>query len=141
LKQEQKVIDLDNFATGHRRNIQLVLKAVTESQRARFTMIDGDIRHYDTCCKACRGATFVLHQAALGSVPRSIENPVATHGSNVTGFLNIIAAARESSISRFVYASSSSVYGDDHTLPKVEHRVGTPLSPYAATKSINETYA
>src|SRR5437016_6297393 len=96
LKREQKVIGLDNFSTGHRRNIEFVLKAVTKSQRARFTMVDGDIRDYDTCCKVCRGANFVLHQAALGSVPRSIENPFATHENNVTGFLNLIAAARES---------------------------------------------
>ncbi len=141
LKLDQKVIGLDNFSTGHRGNLAQVKELVTERQWSAFRFIEGDIRSLDTCRRACRSAQIVLHQAALGSVPRSIENPIGAHDSNVTGFLNMLMAAHTAGARRFVYASSSATYGDHPALPKVEARTGRPLSPYAATKAINEIYA
>lgn len=137
----QEVVGLDNLSTGFRRNLDLVRAAVGEDAWARFRFIEGDIRGLPACAAACEGADFVLHQAALGSVPRSIADPLASHASNVDGFLNMLIAARDAKVKRFVYASSSSVYGDHPGLPKVEAVVGRPLSPYAATKCINEMYA
>ncbi|VVS93983.1 NAD-dependent epimerase/dehydratase family protein [Desulfoluna spongiiphila] len=141
LKLDQQVVGLDNFATGHRRNLDEVQALVTEVQWARFELITGDITDIETCRRASRGVDFVLHQAALGSVPRSIEDPLATHASNNTGFLNMLLAARDNGVKRFVYAASSSTYGDHPGLPKVEETIGSPLSPYAVTKYVNELYA
>jgi UDP-N-acetylglucosamine 4-epimerase len=141
LRLDQRVVGLDNFVTGRFENLAHVQKGVTPVQWERFRFIEGDICDLEVCRKACTGIERVLHQAALGSVPRSVENPVASHASNVTGFLNMLQAARECGVRRFVYASSSSVYGDDPSLPKVESRTGQVLSPYAATKSMNEMYA
>lgn len=141
LRLEQEVIGLDNFSTGHRDNLAEVRRLVGEPAWTRFRFIEGDIRRLDTCRQACAGVDIVLHQAALGSVPRSIEDPVATHESNVTGFLNMLVAANLARVRRFVYASSSSVYGDHPQLPKTEAAVGRLLSPYAASKGINELYA
>jgi UDP-N-acetylglucosamine 4-epimerase len=141
LKLDQKVIGLDNFSTGSRGNLVQVKEKVSERQWSAFRFIEGDIRSLDTCRRGCRSAHLVLHQAALGSVPRSIENPIGTHDSNVTGFLNMLHAASGAGVSRFVYASSSATYGDHPALPKVESQIGRPLSPYAATKYINELYA
>jgi UDP-N-acetylglucosamine 4-epimerase len=135
LKLSAKVTCLDNFATGHRHNIQSFL------DHQNFTLIEGDIRDLETCQKVCENQDFVLHQAALGSVPRSIEDPVATNAVNVSGFLNMLVAARDQKVKRFVYAASSSTYGDSENLPKVEHIIGKPLSPYAITKYVNELYA
>jgi UDP-N-acetylglucosamine 4-epimerase len=136
----QRVVGLDNFSTGSRRNLDEVLDGAGDRARA-FLFIEGDIRDPDTCRDACRGVDLVLHQAALGSVPRSIDNPVATHQSNVDGFLNVIVAARETGVKRFVYAASSSTYGDHPGLPRREDVIGRPLSPYAVTKYVNELYA
>lgn len=141
LELDQEVIGLDNFLTGHKANLEEVKSLVTPVRWKKFTLIEGDILNIETCQKACDGVDYVLHQAALGSVPRSIENPVATNESNVTGFLNMIAAARDAHAKRFVYASSSSVYGDNSDLPQTEQNIGKPLSPYAVTKQINELYA
>ncbi|MDD3179544.1 MAG: SDR family oxidoreductase [Opitutaceae bacterium] len=141
LKLDQTVVGLDSFATGRRENLTDVSQTVSPKQWAGFKFIEGDICQFDTCCQACNGVDYVLHQAALGSVPRSIENPLASHHANVTGFLNMVTAARDSKVKRFVYASSSSVYGDSEELPKVENKTGNLLSPYAATKAINEVYA
>lgn len=141
LRLDQRVVGLDNFSTGHRRNLDEVQALVTPDQWARFQFIAGDIRTGADCGRACAGVDHVLHQAALGSVPRSITDPVATHASNVDGFIAMLVAARDAQVKSFVYASSSSVYGDEPTLPKVEERIGRPLSPYAATKRINEIYA
>lgn len=141
LRLDQRVVGLDNFATGHRRNLEEVERLVTPAQWARFQFIEGDIRALDDCRRACEGADFVLHQAALGSVPRSIEDPIATNAANVTGFVNMLVAARDAGAKRFVYAASSSTYGDHPDLPKVEDRIGKPLSPYAVTKYVNELYA
>ena len=138
---DQTVVGLDNFATGHRRNLDEVVAAVGPARAARFEMIDGDITRQDDCARACDGVDVVLHQAALGSVPRSLENPVATNAANVDGFLNMLVAARDAGVARFVYAASSSTYGDHPALPKVEDRIGRPLSPYAVTKLVNELYA
>lgn len=140
LELDQTVIGLDNLSTGHRRNVEDVLASPGIS-RERFKFLEGDIRDPHTCREACRGVRYVLHQAALGSVPRSIENPVASHQSNVDGFLNMLVAARDEGVQRFVFASSSSVYGDHPGLPKIEAETGQPLSPYAATKAVNELYA
>jgi UDP-N-acetylglucosamine 4-epimerase len=137
----QEVVGLDNFATGFARNLEQVRGAVGEAAWKRFRFIEGDIRRPEDCRAACEGVDFVLHQAALGSVPRSIADPKATHEANVDGFLNMLIAARDTGVKRFVYASSSSVYGDHPALPKREDCVGQPLSPYAASKSINELYA
>ena len=138
---DQRVVGLDNFATGHRRNLDELLGEVGGDRAARFTFIEGDITRLHDCHRACAGADFVLHQAALGSVPRSIENPIATNAANIDGFLNMLVAARDAGVSRFVYAASSSTYGDHPVLPKVEEHIGRPLSPYAVTKYVNELYA
>lgn len=126
---------LDNFATGFRHNIEAFL------EHENFTLIEGDIRSIETCHEACKGKDYVLHQAALGSVPRSINNPLSTNEVNINGFLNMLVAARDASVKRFIYAASSSTYGDSENLPKVEHIIGKPLSPYAVTKYVNELYA
>lgn len=141
LSHNQKVVGLDNFSTGYRHNIDDVLVSVGEASAKNFTFIEGDIADFDTCTKACEGVDIVLHQAALGSVPRSIEDPITSNRSNITGFLNMLTAAKDAGIKRFVYASSSSVYGDSAELPKVEERTGNLLSPYAAMKMTNELYA
>jgi len=141
LKLDQKVTGLDNFATGHQHNLDEVRSLVTAEQWANFAFIEGDIRNPDDCRQAVNGADYVLHQAALGSVPRSIEDPLTTNSANITGFLNMIVAARDARVKRFVYAASSSTYGDHPGLPKIEDQIGKPLSPYAVTKYVNELYA
>ena len=141
LKLEQNVVGLDNFATGHHHNLKQIQDAVTPEQWSRFKFIEGDIRKLDDCRAACAGVDYVLHQAALGSVPRSLEDPLTTHGANIDGFLNMLVAARDAQVKRFVYAASSSTYGDHPGLPKVEAVIGKPLSPYAVTKLVNEQYA
>lgn len=141
LKLDQRVIGLDNFATGHRRNLDEVQSLVSPAQWARFTFIEGDIRNLEHCRKACEGVDYVLHQAALGSVPRSLADPIATNASNIDGFLNMLVAARDAKVRSFTYAASSSTYGDHPALPKVEENIGRPLSPYAVTKYVNELYA
>lgn len=141
LRAGQRVTSLDNFSTGHRHNLDQVQAAVGEAAWARHTFIEGDIADPATCQAACTGVDVVLHQAALGSVPRSIADPLNTHRSNATGFLNMLVAARDQGAQRFVYAASSSTYGDSPTLPKVEDVIGNPLSPYAVTKYLNELYA
>ena len=141
LKAGQRVNGLDNFSTGNYHNLEQVKNAVSSEQWKRFTFFQADLCDLDACRRACAGVQFVLHQAALGSVPRSLLDPLAFHASNVTGFLHMLLAARDAGVSRFVYASSSSVYGDDERLPKVESEVGRLLSPYAATKAIDEIYA
>lgn len=138
---DQRVVGLDNFATGKKKNLEEVSRLVTPKQWARFTFIEGDIRDLGTCEKACQGIDYVLHQAALGSVPRSISDPITTNEINVTGFLNLLVASRDQKAKRFVYAASSATYGDHPALPKVEDQIGRPLSPYAATKYFNELYA
>ena len=141
LKNNQIVVGLDNFATGHQHNLDQVRSLVTESQWCNFNFIEGDIRDIETCNKACNSVNYVLHQAALGSVPRSLEDPITTNETNITGFLNMLVAARDANIDRFVYAASSSTYGDHPNLPKVEDKIGNPLSPYAVTKVVNELYS
>jgi UDP-N-acetylglucosamine 4-epimerase len=141
LRLGQQVTGLDNFATGHRHNLDMVRAAVGEEAWARFAFIEADIRNEADCARACTGVEFVLHQAALGSVSRSIDDPLTTNATNVTGFLNMLVAARDAKVKRFVYAASSSTYGDHPDLPKVEDRIGNPLSPYAVTKYVNELYA
>lgn len=141
LKLDQAVVGLDNFATGKRGNLEQVKAAVSLAQWERFRFIEGDIGDAKTCSGACAGADFVLHQAALGSVPASIADPLRCHRANVTGFLNILTAARDAKVRSFIYASSSAVYGDEPTLPKVEDRIGRPLSPYSASKLMDEIYA
>ena len=141
LREGQKVVALDSLVTGYQRNLDDAVKRAGEGAEARFTFIRGDITSLETCAAACTGVDFVLHQAALGSVPRSIALPLDSHRANVDGFVNMLIAARDSKVKRFVFASSSSVYGDDPTMPKVESRTGRVLSPYAATKHINEVYA
>ncbi len=137
----QEVVGLDNFATGYRHNLDDVQRKVGPQTWAKFHFVEGDIRALADCQKACCGVDYVLHQAALGSVPRSIDNPLATHDANVTGFANMLVAARDAKVNRFVYASSSSVYGDNPTLPKQEDHLGEVLSPYAASKYMDELYA
>ena len=137
----QEVVGLDNFATGHRSNLDEVGNTVGAGNWARFQMNEADIRDRQACARAVDGVTYVLHQAALGSVPRSMADPLNSHDSNVTGFINMLDAARQAKVRRFVYAASSSTYGDEPNLPKREERIGNPLSPYAATKLINEIYA
>ena len=137
----QEVVGLDNFSTGHRHNLTQVQATVTPGQWQRFTLIEGDIRDLPTCQAACAGADYVLHQAALGSVPRSIEDPITTNENNISGFVNMLVASRDAKVRRFVYAASSSTYGDHPGLPKVEGTIGQPLSPYAVTKYVNELYA
>lgn len=158
LNLNQKVIGLDNFSTGHQKNIDEAIKAANANNcqpKARnsrlktdncqlptsFKLINGDIRNLETCRQACQGVDYVLHQAALGSVPRSIEDPVTTNENNISGFLNMLVAARDAGVQRMVYAASSSTYGDHPDLPKVEDKIGKPLSPYAVTKLVNELYA
>lgn len=141
LKLDQHVVGLDNFSTGYQRNLDEVKTLVTTDQWASFEFIHGDTRNIGDCHRACNGVDFVLHQAALGSVPRSIEDPIATNQNNIDGFLNILVAARDAKVKRFVYAASSSTYGDHPDLPKVEGKIGKPLSPYAVTKLVNELYA
>lgn len=135
MNQNNQVVCLDNFSTGKRKNIEHHLGNI------HFKLIDGDIRNLDTCKAACEGIDIVLHQAALGSVPRSIEDPVTTNEVNITGFLNMLIASKDSNVKRFVYAASSSTYGDHPGLPKKEETIGNPLSPYAVTKYVNELYA
>ena len=137
----QQVVGLDNFATGHQHNLDDVQCIVGDSAWARFSMIEGDIRKPADCAAACQGVDLVLHQAALGSVPRSLADPATTNAVNVDGFLNMLVAARDAKVGRFVYAASSSTYGDHPGLPKVEDQIGRPLSPYAVTKYVNELYA
>tara|TARA_R110002110_G_scaffold91264_2_gene237403 strand:- start:6545 stop:7579 length:1035 start_codon:yes stop_codon:yes gene_type:complete len=137
----QTVVGLDNFATGHRANLGDVQLRVGESNWQRFSFIEGDIRDLETCSRASKGVDYILHQAALGSVPRSLEDPLQTNSANIDGFLNMLVAARDAGVSRFVYAASSSTYGDHPGLPKVEEEIGKPLSPYAVTKYVNELYA
>jgi len=141
LKLDQTVIGLDNFATGYQRNLDEVKSLVNDEQWQRFTFIEGDIRNLDACRRAVADVDYVLHQAALGSVPRSIEDPLTTNSANITGFLNMLIASRDARVKRFVYAASSSTYGDHPGLPKVEDQIGRPLSPYAVTKYVNELYA
>lgn len=141
LELDQRVVGLDNFATGHRENLQEVEGCVEPGAWGRFRFIEGDIRDRDACRLACDGVDLVLHQAALGSVPRSIEDPLTTNSVNVGGFLEMLNAARSAGVKRFVYAASSSTYGDHPGLPKVESVIGKPLSPYAVTKLANELYA
>lgn len=150
LKLNQRVVGLDNFATGHQRNLDEVQSLVSVEQWTNFNFILGDIRNLEDCQRAMLFAPspenslpveYVLHQAALGSVPRSVANPIATNETNISGFLNMLVAARDAKVKRFVYAASSSTYGDHPGLPKVEDRIGKPLSPYAVTKYVNELYA
>jgi UDP-N-acetylglucosamine 4-epimerase len=145
LKLNQKVVGLDNFATGHQRNLDEVKGIVTSEQWQGFSFIEGDIRSYQDCEKALTNngsaIDYVLHQAALGSVPRSIADPVTTNAANITGFLNMLQASKEAKVKSFTYAASSSTYGDHPALPKVEENIGNPLSPYAVTKYVNELYA
>ena len=132
---DANVTCLDNFATGHKHNIEAFL------DHPKFTLIYGDIRDLETCQRACKGQQFVLHQAALGSVPRSLKDPITSNEVNVSGFLNMLVAARDQNVKRFIFAASSSTYGDSEKLPKVENEIGKPLSPYAITKYVNELYA
>ncbi|MCX8157117.1 MAG: SDR family oxidoreductase [Verrucomicrobiae bacterium] len=141
LKWDQPVRGLDNFSTGKKDNLREVQKSVNARQWGQFELLEGDIRDLEQCRRACAGVDLVLHQAALGSVPRSLADPLGSHAVNVTGTLNVFHAAREAGVHRVIYASSSAVYGDHPDLPKVEARTGQPLSPYAATKCINEIYA
>ncbi len=134
-KKGNKVICLDNFATGKRENLEQLLK------QDSFTLIEGDIRNLEDCLKASKGVDYILHQAALGSVPRSVKDPITSNDVNISGFLNMLVAARNNGVKRFVFAASSSTYGDSESLPKVEHITGNPLSPYAITKYVNELYA
>ncbi len=135
IKKGNKVVCLDNFSTGKRKNIEKLLN------NSDFTFIEGDIRNFDDCLKSTNGVDYVLHQAALGSVPRSINDPITSNQVNISGFLNMLIASRDSKIKRFVYAGSSSTYGDSESIPKVENNIGKPLSPYAITKYVNEIYA
>lgn len=137
----QKVVGLDNFATGFQHNLDEVQSLVSPQQWQGFRFIEGDIRNFKDCQKACADVDYVLHQAALGSVPRSIADPIATNETNINGFLNMLTAARDANVSSFTYAASSSTYGDHPALPKIEENIGNPLSPYAVTKYVNELYA
>ena len=137
----QKVVGLDNFATGFQHNLDEVKALVSAEQWQGFSFIEGDIRNLDDCNKACAGVDYVLHQAALGSVPRSIADPISTNHTNISGYLNMLVAARDAQVASFTYAASSSTYGDHPALPKVEDNIGNPLSPYAVTKYVNELYA
>ncbi|TQR65353.1 NAD-dependent epimerase/dehydratase family protein [Acinetobacter sp. RF14B] len=141
LKLNQNVVGMDNFATGHQHNLDEVQSLVTPEQWANFKFHEGDIRNFEDCQTACAGVDYVLHQAALGSVPRSIADPITTNAANITGFLNMLTAARDAEVKSFTYAASSSTYGDHPALPKVEDNIGKPLSPYAVTKYVNELYA
>lgn len=141
LKLDQVVVGLDNFSTGHQRNLDEVQSLVTEEQWNRFRFVEGDIRDSQTCQDVVKDVDYVLHQAALGSVPRSIADPITSNAANITGFLNMLDAAKEAKVMSFTYAASSSTYGDHPALPKVEENIGNPLSPYAVTKYVNELYA
>ncbi|MEZ9316564.1 NAD-dependent epimerase/dehydratase family protein [Vibrio lentus] len=141
LRLNQTVVGLDNFSTGHQHNLDEVKSLVSEAQWARFNFIEGDIREPKACQQAVQGVDYVLHQAALGSVPRSIADPLTSNAANITGFLNMLDAARLEEVKSFTYAASSSTYGDHPALPKVEKNIGNPLSPYAVTKYVNELYA
>lgn len=145
LKLDQTVVGLDNFATGFQHNLDEVQTLVTPQQWARFNFIQGDIRNIEDCKRACEGVDYVLHQAALGSVPRSLADPITSNSANITGFLNMLVAAKDANggkgVASFTYAASSSTYGDHPALPKVEENIGKPLSPYAVTKYVNELYA
>jgi UDP-N-acetylglucosamine 4-epimerase len=141
LRLGQDVVGLDNFSTGSRRNLEDVQATVGPRAWSRFRFVEGDIRDPETCRSACVGVEVVLHEAALGSVSRSLENPLATNANNIDGTLNMLVGARDAGVRRFVYAASSSTYGDNADLPKVEDRIGRPLSPYAVTKYVNELYA
>lgn len=141
LSLDQTVVGLDSFATGHQYNLDEVQTFVTGEQWSRFRFIEGDIRNLEDCRQAVRGTDYVLHQAALGSVPRSIEDPIATNQANIDGFLNMLLAAKDEQVRSFTYAASSSTYGDHPELPKIEEKIGNPLSPYAVTKYVNELYA
>jgi len=141
LKLDQQVVGIDNFFSGKRQNLDEVKKLVSSSQWGRFNFIEGDIRNTEDCDRVCKGVDIIIHQAAIGSVPRSIEKPDQTNDSNITGHLNMLIAAHKAGIKRFVYASSSSVYGDHPGLPKVEDQIGNPLSPYAISKYVDELYS
>ena len=141
LRANQRVRALDNFSTGHKSNLQAVSSSVGEQLVSNLEFIEGDIRSFDTCRSAVAGMRHVLHLAALGSVPRSLVDPISTNEVNVSGFLNVLEAARQADIKSFVYSASSSTYGDEPNLPKIENRIGNPLSPYAVTKYVNELYA
>lgn len=141
LKLDQTVVGLDNFSTGYQQNLNEVEELVGSKRWARFSFIKGDIRDLGACREAVQGIDYVLHQAALGSVPRSLKDPITTNDVNINGFLNMLVAARDAAVTSFVYAASSSTYGDHPGLPKVEDRIGKPLSPYAVTKYVNEMYA
>jgi UDP-N-acetylglucosamine 4-epimerase len=141
LKLDQSVVGLDNFATGYQHNLDEVRTQVSAKQWERFQFIEGDIRQLIDCQRACTGVVHVLHQAALGSVPRSLTDPIATNNTNISGFLNMLVAARDAKVQSFTYAASSSTYGDHPALPKVEEHIGNPLSSYAVTKYVNELYA
>ena len=141
LNLDQKVVGLDNFATGHQHNLDEVQGEVTAEQWSRFSFVEGDIRSLADCKQACSGVDYVLHQAALGSVPRSLNDPITSNETNISGFLNMLVAARDAKVASFTYAASSSTYGDHPGLPKVEDVIGKPLSPYAVTKYVNELYA
>ncbi|MES2007446.1 MAG: NAD-dependent epimerase/dehydratase family protein [Pseudomonadota bacterium] len=141
LKMNQRVVGLDNFSTGHQRNLDEVQELVSADQWKNFSFLHGDIRSLADCSMACNGVEYILHQAALGSVPRSLAEPIATNDTNITGFLNMLVAARDAGAKSFTYAASSSTYGDHPALPKVENIIGNPLSPYAVTKYVNELYA
>ncbi|SEB42153.1 Vi polysaccharide biosynthesis UDP-N-acetylglucosaminuronic acid C-4 epimerase TviC [Pseudomonas marginalis] len=138
---EQWVVGIDNFSTGHKKNLEEVQGLVSAEQWARFTFVEGDIRSLEDCNSVCQGVDYVLHQAALGSVPRSIDDPINTNNTNIDGFLNMLVAAKGAGVKSFTYAASSSTYGDHPGLPKVEAIIGKPLSPYAVTKYVNELYA
>jgi UDP-N-acetylglucosamine 4-epimerase len=141
LKLDQRVVGLDNFSTGYQKNLDDVESQISKEQWRNFNFVEGDIRNIEDCQLACNGVEIVLHQAALGSVPRSIEDPIATNNVNISGFLNMLVASKNSKVQRFVYAASSSTYGDHPDLPKIEERIGKPLSPYAVSKYVNEIYA
>jgi len=141
LKLEQTVVGLDNFATGYQKNLDEVQNLVSKEQWNRFRFIKGDIRNLVDCRQVCSGVDYVLHQAALGSVPRSLKDPIATNETNISGFLNMLVAARDAEVKSFTYAASSSTYGDHPDIPKIEGKIGKPLSPYAVTKYVNELYA
>lgn len=141
LKLNQMVVGLDNFATGYQKNLDEVQSLVSSEQWQKFNFIEGDIRNFADCQKVCSGVDYVLHQAALGSVPRSLADPITTNEVNISGFLNMLTAARDAEVKSFTYAASSSTYGDHPGLPKVEDKIGKPLSPYAVTKYVNELYA
>ncbi|WP_423748008.1 SDR family oxidoreductase [Gramella jeungdoensis] len=135
LELNASVVCLDNFSTGHKKNLEAI------NDHSKFELIEGDIRNLETCKKACDGVDYILHEAALGSVPRSINDPITSNEVNVSGFLNMLVAGRDAGVKRFVYAASSSTYGDSEKLPKIEDEIGKPLSPYAITKYVNELYA